>query len=254
MQVQYASDLHLEFPKNKAYIKANPIMPLAETLILAGDVVPFAEMEKHRDFISYVSDHFKATYWIPGNHEYYHSDASNRQGHFIEKIRGNVWLLNNAEVELPFVRLLFSTLWSPISPGYQWHVERQVADYTHIRYFKHRLSVDVVNAMHQQAFSFLESRMAVTYPVPTAIVSHHVPTLMHYPEKYRNSIINEAFAVELSEAIMDWEPSAWIYGHHHINNPPFTLGKTLMLTNQLGYVHVAEHAGFNHSAVLRLGA
>jgi hypothetical protein len=73
---------------------------------------------------------------------------------------------------------------------------------------------------------------------------------MHYPEKYRNSIINEAFAVELADLIMDWEPFAWIYGHHHINTAPYTLGNTFMRTNQLGYVHVAEHAGFNNSATL----
>ena len=51
MKIQYCSDLHLEFPVNKKYLKANPIKPEDEILLLAGDIIPFAEMENENDFI-----------------------------------------------------------------------------------------------------------------------------------------------------------------------------------------------------------
>lgn len=56
-------------------------------------------MDKRRDFFNYISHNFKLTYWLPGNHEYYYSDASERSGYIDEKIRGNVFLVNNISIQ-----------------------------------------------------------------------------------------------------------------------------------------------------------
>lgn len=87
MKIQFCSDLHLEFPVNKKSLKANPIKPEGEILLLAGDIIPFTEMEKEYDFFNFVSDTFEHTYWIHGNHEYYHSDMTERTEASHEKIQ-----------------------------------------------------------------------------------------------------------------------------------------------------------------------
>jgi len=252
MTVQYASDLHLEFSLNKEFLKANPLQPVGDVLLLAGDIVPFAVMDKHKDFFSYVSEHFQDTFWIPGNHEYYHFDLAKKTGVLKENIRNNVHLVNNLSIQHSEVRFIFSTLWSKISPANQWQMERSVSDFQVIQYNKFRLSAEQFNHLHEESLQFITAELQQTITTKTIVVTHHVPTLMHYPEKYKGSALNEAFAVELFDLIETAGPDYWLYGHHHQNTPDFIVGKTQMRTNQLGYVHHGEHHLFDLKKTIRV--
>jgi hypothetical protein len=67
---------------------------------------------------------------------------------------------------------------------------------------------------------------------------------MNYPELYKGDILNEAFAVELYDMIVTSNIDSWVYGHLRSITPKFTIGKTNLLTNQLGYVQLGEHSLF----------
>lgn len=244
MKIQYASDLHLEFPKNREFIKANPLKPAGEILVLAGDVMPFAQLDRHDEFLDYLENHFTTIYWIPGNHEYYGGDMSLRSGSFEERIRENVILLNNRTITTLGYRLIFTTLWSQISVQNEQEVLYGLNDFNQIKVYGKPLTVLTYNAQHHQALDFLKNELKKEVSETTVIVTHHVPTLQYYPQQYKNDPLNEAFATELYDLITETQPDFWIYGHHHNNTTDFTIGKTQMLTNQLGYVAYGEHALF----------
>lgn len=244
-KIQYVSDLHLEFPKNNDFLKANPLLPSGDILILAGDIVPFAVMDKHQDFFSYLADNFQFTYWIPGNHEYYYFDVAEKSGVLWEEIRTNVVLLNNTVVHLQDTKLIFSTLWSKISPVNQWNVERGLSDFYVIKYKGNRLTSEVYNQLHTDSINFINQELQLENRGKTIVVTHHVPTFMNYPEIYKGSKINEGFAVELFDTIETSSIDYWIYGHSHHNTTDYKIGDTQMLTNQLGYIHHNENLLFN---------
>ena len=250
MKLQYASDLHLEFPENKEFLKRNPFLPGANVLLLAGDIVPFAVMDQHTDFFNYISETFETTYWIPGNHEYYRSDISDRAGYFNEKIRENLFLVNNVSVIHENVKLVFSTLWTSISPGNQFEIKQRLSDFHAIKFNNRGLTIDHYNFLHEQCRSFLNDEVSNSVSEKRVIVTHHVPTFMSYPEMYKGDRLNEAFAVEMYNDILRSDADFWIFGHHHSDTPDFQIGSTTLATNQLGYVKYNECPGFNTKKII----
>lgn len=252
MTLQYASDLHLEFPENREWLLAHPIVPVAPVLVLAGDIVPFQKLPSAMDFFRRMGREFEQVLWLPGNHEYYGGDITSRSGTVDELIAPGVRLLNNTAVQLPGLRILCTTLWTPISQLNEAAVRRGMTDYHAIRHGNGLLHPAHTTALHHTALAWLKAELEKPFDGHTVVVTHHVPTLLHYPPEFKGDALNEAFAVELHALIETSGATAWIYGHHHRNVPPYTIGRTRMLTNQLGYVRLGEHRGFDAGAVLEL--
>ncbi len=252
MKIQYCSDLHLEFRENKKFLEYTPIQPTGEILLLAGDITLFKLIADHDEFFDYLSDNFEAVYWIPGNHEYYYWDLAGVQMPLFKKIRENVFLVNNQAIVYKNVELVLSTLWSHIPPQHEWIVQQNMSDFALIKNGKKPFTATDFNALHQIDFEFIATALAKPTALQRIVVTHHVPTFMHYPEQYRNSVINCGFATELHDFIEKSQAAYWIYGHHHSNIPPFKIGATTLLTNQLGYIMKNEYQLFKTSAVIEI--
>lgn len=246
MKIQYCSDLHLEFPENKKFMKDNPLVPVGDILILAGDILPFALLDKRIQFFIDVSNDFEHVYWIPGNHEYYGSDIKDIKTPLNKKILKNVTLLDNKTVKINNVNFIFSTLWSKISEQNIFNIQRSVNDFKVIKSYGTNLCGLEFNLWHENSLKFIKREINKSNKKgeKCVIVTHHVPTKLNYPEVYKNSSINEAFCTELFDLIYDSNAEYWIYGHHHFNTPQFEINKTKMITNQLGYVHHKENSTF----------
>ncbi|MEK6477091.1 metallophosphoesterase [Catalinimonas sp. 4WD22] len=252
MIIQYCSDLHLEFNANKKWLKENPIQAEGEILIIAGDLFYLDEDFKNLTFLDYLSQSFTETYILPGNHEYYGGyDVELHSGALKKPLRDNVWLVNNCVVEKPNIRLIFSTLWSRIEKNITAILFGMV-DFRRIYFQKQRLTIDHYNFLHNVSLEFLKHELQVESPKKQLVISHHLPSELCNAVEFKGSQLNEAFCVDLTPMIMDSNIDAWIYGHSHRNIPEFRIGKTLMLTNQLGYVDHHEHYSFRRNGTLKI--
>ena len=142
------------------------------------------------------------------------------------------------------VRLIFTTLWTALSGINQFAIQQQLSNFRVIKNKGRAFGPDDYNQIHNSCLSSLKQELAKNNCEQTIVVTHHVPTMLNYPEKYNGSILNAAFAVELHDLITDSDIDCWIFGHHHQNGSDFTIGKTKLLTCQLGYVEFNEHIGF----------
>jgi predicted phosphohydrolase len=251
MTIQYCSDLHLEFAINSQYLMANPIVPVGDILILAGDITYWGQKHFKHPFFDYISKNFKSAYYIPGNHEFYTGkDVRILDNPVFEPIRDNVFITNNHTVNIDSTDIFFTTLWSQISHKHSLIIESSVSDFRLIKYKGKPLKTETFNKLHNDSLAYLQNAVKDSRAVNKVIVSHHVPSLLCNPEKYKDSQINSAFVTDLDEIIRELNADYWIYGHHHANMPEITIGKTKLVTNQLGYLDQNENTGYERAKTM----
>ncbi len=255
MKLQYFSDLHLEMSANIRYLMNFPLEVHGDIAVIAGDLFPLSQLEGNRIFFHNYLRKFKKVFWLPGNHEYYHGKMSINQGDTIcEQIEENVFLVDNYSEIINNTKLIFTTLWSNISPKFEKSIENGMNDFRVIKLSKdENLTVQDYNTLHTKAIEFLRNETSnLKKTEKTIVISHHVPTFKNYPLEYLGSPLNSAFATELSDFIESSNIDYWIYGHNHRNIPDFKIGKTTLLTNQLGYVGRNENENFTWNKTLEI--
>jgi len=259
MKIQYASDLHLEFALNMAYIKKYPLITKGDILILAGDTTLLSKKFLQRDYFDTFSSQFEQIYLIPGNHEFYNKlyPIENIFPSLEKKVRDNVTYLNNRVVYHDDTRIIFTTLFSRISDSNRSLIQRSLADFHNSRYYHDSnlsLSIDEYNDCHDKCLSFLEQVLQEDFKGKTVVVTHHVPYTKSYIPNYPDFEydLSEAFYVNLKYLVEQYKIDHWISGHTHINHPPIKIRNTWFHTNQLGYIENDEHKAFNREAVIEV--
>ena len=247
MRIQYCSDLHLEFDENRRYLEAAPLCVSGDILILAGDIAPLHDEFLSNPFFNIISKNFRQIFWVPGNHEFYYKNISGYSKSFNMQIYSNINIVNNIQLHFEGIHFVFSTLWSKISMVNEKNIERSVSDFECISTNDKKFKASDFNRLHDESIDFVKQCLTSNLK-KTVVVTHHVPSVLCSSDIHNNSSINEAFCVDLTEYIHDSNVNFWIHGHNHFNHNPIIIGKTIMLTNQLGYVHLNEAEKFKNNA------
>ena len=254
MKIQYASDLHLEFEQNKRYIEQGGIKPVGDVLVLAGDVSYLGDRKmRKRPFWDWCAEHFRETFVVPGNHEYYGGfDIGRTMANYELEVRQNVHYLNNRSVVLGDVELFFTTLWTRIDPVRLWQVQCGMNDYRLAKLSGKRFCANDVDGLHQRCVDWLTEALASSDAAHKVVVTHHCPTMRSEFNSYPGGALNSAFQVDMDAFIEGSGVDCWIYGHTHFGGGSGTrIGETILLCNQLGYVFQDEQLrGYVPDAVI----
>ena len=260
LKIQFVSDLHLEFPDNRAWLAAHPLEVTGDILLIAGDTayldLPDSGRETYKayNFWDWASRNYKQVIVCLGNHDFYgYYDLAIMPDNYCLDIRPNVKAYYNSVVHLPDVDIIVSTLWSKIEPENEYFVERGVSDFYRIKYDGYLLNADNFNKEHKRCLTFIQKAVAQSPAKTKIVLTHHVPTQLCTAPEFKGSTINGAFTVELGNYIAESGIDYWIYGHSH-RNIDAQISKTQILSNQFGYLSHGEpqNNGFDSSRHIEL--
>ena len=241
MILRIISDVHLE--SHPMYILEEMAGEDEQTLILAGDIVPYYQLEREliSNFFFNVSGRFKNVVYVPGNHEYYHGDINRGDGHirkFLEQF-GNVHFLNSDEITIDGVKIVGCTLWTDIHKGdpiaMSQHYRRMV-DYRAIRCGAADLTPAETMYINKCDRKFLES----VVDEKTVVVTHHPPSERSIHPKFRGDDLNPFFYNDMDDFIYERQPVLWVHGHTH-SSMNYRIGETRILCNPKGYWNPLEY-------------
>lgn len=233
--------MHLEFIKPhklEKFIKNIPHGP-DEVCVLAGDIGnPYTQ--NYDAFMTFISENFKHTFVIPGNHEYYGNSIQNANefmNDYFDKF-DNISFLNNDYQQYNGYCFIGTTLWSHISnPDYCINDVYKIKNFDTSDY----------NKLNSECIAFLEE--TIQHHHNCIIITHHMPSESLIDEKYKTremSHYNQWFYCDMDDFIAKNESKikCWFYGHTHTPSEERIKGIPF-LCNPIGYPNENKHLDFH---------
>jgi hypothetical protein len=229
MNIQYISDIHLEFhdKQNKGSISPEMfIKPVASYLALVGDIgIP--ELASYKVFLTWCSQHWKQVFLVAGNHEFYNvrcpikSDMTSKKEaiRFICGGLPNVHFLDCSSVYLPEenLRILGCTFWSDIPDGIK---EKAILYMNDAKQILHQKDIPLTpwlfSELHEKEKQWLNQEIHTCELANERclILTHYLPSYSLIHEKYQGHFLNACFASN-SDDLFRPPVVGWICGHTH---------------------------------------
>ncbi len=253
MKIQVLSDLHV------GRGTFEPPRTDADLLVVAGDVSRPARA------VEWASSLGKPVLYVLGNHEFYGGSLDGTVREFRRLAVGTpVRLLDCDQAVVGGVRFLGCTLWSDFrllgeGPARDVAIAMamaQVYDFSRIRL--EEAGEALFTPGHSETLfdrhaDWLASRLAIPYPGPTVVITHHGPTPLSISPRFADSPLNPCFVSDASRLLDGDRVGLWIHGHLH-DSFDYELNGTRVLCNPRGYVvdGVVENPAFDPGLVVEV--
>lgn len=228
--IQIASDIHLEFYKDRGVEWLQNFEPVADILILAGDITS-ATGRGYLDIVfESVSKRWKWVIYVAGNHEYYFTSLAQGWRNIKDAASRykNVCPLNNELLRLEGISFLGGTGWFPRT-NYPDH-KRLMSDFHYIKHFE----PDVYDS--NKDFAGL-----LKFKPYDVVVTHHLPIDDCVALEYMGNPLNDFFVSKLPVDAV--QTKFYIFGHTH-SSVNFTRNGSRFIANPKGYPK-SQNIGWN---------
>lgn len=234
MRIQIVSDVHLS-----VWPFELPVTD-ADLVVVAGDVA------RPHDAIAWLTAIPARVLYVAGNHEFYGGSIDATRAELKRLAQGtNVAVLDDDEIVIEGVRFVGNTLWTdfrlfgegPKRDRAVAEATRFVRDFSRIRASEagdRLFTADDSAALFDRHAAWLRERLGDAHPGPTVVITHHAPSPASIHPRFADSLVNVAFASDLTDLIDGARVRLWIHGHMH-DGFDYMENGTRVVCNPRGY-------------------
>ena len=233
MRLLILSDLHFEFHRDggEAFCQRYRDFDDYDVAVIAGDLCSFSSLGRS---FQLVSETFKETVYVSGNHEAYGSSIEEMTTKIWDELfeenqaresGGAIWPLERGFRVINGQRFIGATLWFPhdvVSKRLEWVMN----DFSLIRGLS-----EEVDKIHRETKEWLWD----TLTKDDVLVTHHLPHPRSIHPKYAESNLNRFFLGDIGGLIQNRQPKLVIHGHTH-ESIDYRIGKSRVVCNPHGYL------------------
>lgn len=243
MKIALASDVHFEFHKNQPDWVPE-IARGCDVIVLAGDISVGSKTLEAVERINRA--HPESTIvWVAGNHEFYRCDVDSQINKFVEANMScdRMHYLENSKVEIKGMTFLGCTLWTGFDglgeadlPYAMRATQEAISDFTLIQngIAQAPFTPEDATERYWKSRAWLKRELSQLDATRTVVVTHFPPCREARNVYFEESLLSAYFQANCRDLIEKYQPAVWCYGHNHYSDG-FRIGKTQVISNQLGY-------------------
>lgn len=253
MKIWLFSDLHLEF----ADARLQP--PEADICVCAGDIVVNGIVPS----IKWLKEHVVSAMpvvFVAGNHEFYRASVLESLAE-AQTLAGEygIHFLEHRSIVISGVTFWGATLWTDFAlfgrPDLGMALaEASMNDFKRIKYSKQPYrrfrALDALRS-HREGRGRLLETLSAGRTGKMVVVTHHAPSPDSLSPAFRNDHLSAAYASDLRDLIIEYQPDLWVHGHIH-QAVDYRIGNTRVISNPRGYPDEPSFGLFDRSLVVEI--
>lgn len=241
MRLHLLSDLHLNHQEPLARMDfIRELEPEgADVCVLAGDILSATDPLLVEAF-GWLAQKYRYVLYVPGNHEFYGTTPEEgnaaivRAAIAVNRALGRQIIQTftmPARVVLEGQPFYCGTLWFRDQPDNEMYAQH-INEFRLVKKFTEGTSLAPGGWVYEQQRRF-EAGLA-DVDSSYVVVSHHLPSDLSTPARYKKSPLNRFFVCALDEEIQKRQPKLWLHGHTH-DPCDYTIGATRVVCHPRGY-------------------